>query len=701
MATLPSDTTPKTDLAGPDAPGQVDNKKKNKLFKTFIEACKGYRRKLVANWTVSIDYRRGKPFASQTDEDRISVNLDWALTKAKHAALWSQIPTVRTNHPPQTLDASVSGWVKAFEQKLNDTLIVAGVESAMDEAMPDCINAAGIGLILVSHEAITENVQVPGIDLGTLPPEILQMIVQTGAMPDGSPIPMETVPRVVDHRYVVSRLSPADFLWPLSFTGSDFDNSPWIGRSGRISWAEGSKKWNLKDSDKNAILGEDRTTMDRLTHDIDKDKLQGEELIGFDELWYKEFHFDPACKSFSTIHHLVFITGKDEPVVDEPWKGQQEGQNGGQLTGAMRYPLQVISLAYITDEAIPPSDSAIGRPQVNELNKSRTQMILQRERSMPVRWFDVNRIDPTVQQSLMRGVWQGMIPVQGSGTNVIGEVSRSQMPQENFLFDKVAKADLSELWQVGQGESGANVETKGEANVIQSNFQTRIARERAKVGRAYCRIAEVLGGLLCLYEEPTMFGQGFDPAFSRTLAYSILADSTVLLDSNQRLQRALDFYNFCMKTGWLDEEPVLKEIATLSGFDPNVIRPPQPKTPQEPNISLRLTGQEDMMNPLMLAFLMKSGQAPSTDLIEQAKQLIIAATLLPPNAIAAPPPVPEIGPDGMPVEAAPQPGGQIPPGIPTAPPMPVGETPAGPPDIGKAHPDLSAMDRVNKRVVDR
>lgn len=701
MPTLPSDTTPKTDAIGPDQPDVLDNKKRNKLFQTHIETCKTYRRKLVANWTISIDYRRGKPFASQTDEDRISVNLDWALTKAKEAALFSQIPTVRVSHPPQTLDKSVAGWVKAFEQKLNDTLIVAGIESSMNEAMPDCINAAGVGLILISHEAITEDVEVPAIDLSMVPPDLAQQILQSRMLPDGRPLPMMNVPRVVDHRYQVNRLSPADFLWPISFTGSDFDNAPWVGRSGRISWAEGSKKWKLTPEDKIKVLGgEDRTTLDRLTHDVDKDKVQGEEIISFDELWYKEFQFDPNAKSYSTIHHLVFLNGKDEPVLDEPWKGQKEPEGGGPAIGVMRYPLQVISLAYITDEAIPPSDSAIGRPQVNELNKSRTQMILQRERSMPVRWFDVNRIDPTVQQSLMRGVWQGMIPVQGAGTNVIGEVSRSQMPQENFLFDKIAKADLSELWQVGQGESGSGVETKGEANVIQSNFQTRIARERARVGRAYCRIAEVLGGLICLYEDPTVFGQGFDPAFSRTLGYSILADSTVLLDANQRLQRAIDFYNFCFKTGWLDPEPVLKEIATLSGFDPSVIRPPQPKTPEEPNISLRLTGAEDMSNPLMLAFMMKSGQAPTTDLIEQAKQLILASIILPPNAIPTPPPPPQIGPDGLPLPQEDGGGGQLPP-TPIAPAIPIGDNPAGPPDIGKAHPDVSAMDRVNKRVVER
>lgn len=696
MSTLPSDTTPKTDLATQENDPVAVAKKRNKEFKSRIDACKQYRRKLVANWTVNIDYHRGKPFSSQTDEDRVAVNLDWSMVKEKHASLFSQVPSVRVNHPPQTVDQSVAGWLHGFEQRLNDTLIVAGIESAMDEVMPDCINAAGFGVIMVSHESMSEDVKVPAIDLSMMPPQIQQQIMTTGILPNGQPVPMTTVPKITDHRYVTSRLSPADFLWPITFTGSDFDNASWIGHSGRMPWAEGAKRWGLKEADKHKFLGgEDRPTLDRMTHDVDKDKVGGDELISYDEIFYKEFQFGEA-KSFSTIHHLVFLTGKEEPVIDEEWKGQQIDKNTNLLIGAQRYPIRVLTLTYLSDEAIPPSDSAICRPQVNELNKSRTQMILQRERSLPVRWFDVNRVDPTIQQSLMRGTWQGMIPVQGQGSNIIGEIARSAMPQENFLFDKIVKQDLQTLMGIGQDDSGAGVETKGEANVIQSNMQTRKGRERAKVGKFFCSIAEVLGGLVTIFEDAESFGQGFDPGVSRTLAYSILADSTVLLDANQRLQRAIDFLNFGAKTGWVKLEPVMKEIATLSGFDPAVvIAPPEPKPPSEPNVSLRLTGTEDLLNPLALAFLMKSGQAPSADLIEQAKQLIITAVIPPPNAQPTPPQLDPMTQQPIPGQPA------IPLPQPTGPPMPAPPPEPPPPAVGAAHPDLSALDRVNKRVVER
>lgn len=665
---------------------EVDKEKKELYaeFKKRIDACKQYRRKLVANWVSNIDYRRGKPFASQTDEDRVVVNLDWSLTKSKHAALFSQVPQIHISHHPQT--QAQGPWLRAFEQRINDSLITAGIEAAMDEVMPDVINAAGIGAVVVSHEVITEEKEVPVQDLSMLPPQQQEQILKTKMFEDGTPLQMEKITVPVDRRYVIARISPADLLWPINFTGSDFDNAPWKGYSGRTSWAEGKRLFGLSDEDKDKILGgEGRNQLDKLTHDIEKDKDTQDNEVNFDVIFYNDYYFNHKAKHYNKIRTLVYVAGKDEPVIDEDWKGQRE-QPDGTLLGSLKTPIRILTLTYITDETIPPSDSAIGRPQVNEINKSRTQMILQRERNIPVRWFNVDRVDPAIQQNLMRGTWQGMIPVQGDGSRVIGEIAKSSTPQENFTFDNVAKQDLQESWQIGpnqQGNFGSGRQSASEANLVESNFQTRIGRERAKVAKFFVSIAEVLGGLISIFEDPASFGEGFDPAISRTLSYSILTDSTVLLDASQRIDRLVKFIDMTAKSGWVDVGPVIKEIATLSGLDPNVVvRPPEPAPPAEPNISLRLTGVEDLYNPLTLAVLMKSGQAPDPKLIEDAKRLIQLAVTQP------------MPPQGGPPQG-PGPGGPPPDGMnPVMPPMPP------PPGVGEANPDWTLMPKVNKRSDD-
>lgn len=683
-------------------------KKLHEEFKQRIDVCKIYRRKLIANWTVSIDYRRGKPFSSQTDDDQVAVNLDWSLTKAKQAALFSQVPQIRIDHAPETLPQAAP-WLYKFEHKLNDLLVESGIETAMDECLPDCINAAGIGVVLVSFESITEDRQIPKMDTSDLEDDEADEVHSKGTL-NGEPVDMDTIPHILDKRYCVQRISPADLLWPINFTGANFDNAPWIGRSGRITWAEAVQKWDLKESDKDSVLGEDRPMLDKLTHDVERDKVAADDMVPFDEIFYKDYQYDSEAKSFSTIHHLVYVGGKDKPVVDEPWNGQKVNDQDHSIVGAQLFPLRVLTLTYITDETIPPSDSAIGRPQVNEINKARTQMIRQRERSLPVRTFDVNRLDPAVQQSLMRGTWQAMIPVQGDGSRIITEVSRAAMPQENFKFQEIAKADLNEEWTIAQ--PGLEVNSgKGDPQQNAAGNNTQVGRERAKVASLVVGIAQTLGGLMCLYEDPASFGEGFTPAVSKVLKCSILADSTLLLDSKQKLARLNEFVNTYAKSGWINVEPVLQEIATLTGLDPAiVIKAPSPKPPVEPNISLRLTGVEDMLNPLALAFLIKSGQAPGGDLIEQAKGLIQQA-VTPPQGMDAPsfqkPGGFPMLPGGQPPPGAGEPGapqaGQAPPGAPLPPPTP-GPPPGSPtpppqpPKLGEAHPNWTTMPALDKRT---
>lgn len=673
-------TTPEVIL--PTEPATVAdpvNKGPNKLLKSQVAACRAYKKKLIKGWDTNISYRKGSPFTTVSDEDRIAVNLDWSYTKMKQSSLFSQVPAVRINHPPQTASKEVGAWLHNFEQRINDNLIQGGIETALDECLPDCINASGFGVVIASHDTITRMVDVPVQDLKPFPPPQQEQIKSSGFMPDGTPLQWTQAPDVLDQRYLVSRISPSDFLWPLSFVGSDFDNSPWIGHRGKVLWAEAVRNWKLDETQKAKYVGGQKSTDETLNDDTEKE-IGSEEFVTFDELFYKEHKFNPGATSFDAIHHLVFIEGQEEPVVDESWKGQRPDAKARNVLGSTIYPIRVLTLTYITDEAIPPSDSAVARPQVNELSKARTQEMLQRQHNIPILGFDVNRLDPAIQIALMRGTWLGMVPIQGNPEGVITQISRSSFPPENLTFDVKIKADLSMLWQTGQEPLGNDIETKGEATVVQTNFQTRIGRERAKVGAFFCSIAQVIGGLVSLYEDPASFGQGFSPAISRTLAYSILADSTVLLNSQQRIKQIDECFNLYAKTGWLDMESILKERVTLTGLDAAVcVRPPQPSPPELPNMSVRFSGAEDVMNPLMLAFLIKTGQAPDAKLIDQAKKLIA-------EAVEAPTPeVPQLGPDGK-----------------LLPPTGIGPMPQiAPPKPGDAHPDLSAASKVNQRIVDR
>src|ERR1035437_4545849 len=121
------------------------------------------------------------------------------------------------------------------------------------------------------------------------------------------------------------------------------------------------------------------------------------------------------------------------------------------------------------------------------------------------------------------------------------------------------------------------------------------------------------------------------------------------------MTRLGQIYNIAGPSGVVDVQPILREMASLATLDPDVvIRAPQPRPPNQSNISLRLTGIQDLLNPLSLAMLIQTGQAPTPESLVEAKKMLDALvnTPAPVMAGAPPPPAPPaqmVPPNGPPV----------------------------------------------------
>ena len=621
-----------------------------------IAKCKALRTQLIPDWQENVDFRRGKPFTDESDLDRVAINLDWPKTKAKHANLFSQVPEVRLSSENDELLQAAA----VFAKRLNKTLRKSNVGAAVDEAVNDCINASGIGAAIVTYERRTEPKDVPTVDQATA--QQMQAI--------GLPVPTERVDSTTDAQFTNRRFSPTDLLWPAAFTGSDFDDADWIGRSGLMTWAEAKNEFKLQESDKDSVIGATSAPDDNLKDDASQ-RTEDDDMVEFDEVFYWAYRFDPQEKSFSRIKRLVFISGKEKPVVDGDWTGQRLDPETGQYLGSRRFPIRVLTLTYISDDCIPPSDTRIGRPQVLELIESHSNTLLQRQRSVPIRGFDVTKVDPEVQTKLMDGTWQGMIPMNGSFQNAIWEVARANYPREDMEFDRIANKQHDDVWGTSANQAGSFASSErsaSEANIVQQNFQTRVGYERGRVAAFFLGIAEVQAGLLALY------GDFETPGWDRTkvhpeFVFSILPDSTVILDANQKIERKMGVLNMLGKSGLINPEPLVMEIAELAGSDPTKLAKP-PQQPPTEKIKISISSAEDLINPLMLALLMSTDQAPSPEHLEAAKKLLITSQLPPapeppadPNAPPqdpnAPPPdmgmnappmgeAPPVGPDGNP-----------------------------------------------------
>lgn len=661
-------------------PASVKTVDPSQTIKSAATKCKRKRRELVDAWAVSVDYARGKPFEVESDEDRVYVNSDNTMAKRKTAQIASQCPEARLKEK----DERVKPILGAFAKKLNETIRLANVGDVLFETSKDVVNAAGIGVALVGYEARTEMSKTLGVDPQTLSPDQMAGLQAAQQLDDAQAaellqaygIPMVDVPRVVSSRIYARRKSPSDFLWPLEFERSNFDEAPWLGVSDRMFWADAVSTLGLKPEQKEAVVGSRSKSEINLRDDRDSESTSNDEIVEYDEIFYWRAKYDPEEKHLDCIWRIVFVQGLDAPVVHEQWKGQKLLPATGRYVGACKLPVRVLTLDYISDDAIPPSDSAVARPQVNEMIRSRTQMIQQRERATPQRWHDVNRVDPLTNVNLMRGTYQASIPVKGDGRNIIGEVSRANYPAENFEFERIIKGDLTEGWgmdanQLGQFARGRR--TAREAEVVQSNFATLSGFQRGRVAAFFCGIAEVMAGLLSLYGEdlPTPppppappappqdaaasgmppQAPGAPPAppidvkqLSQMFDYSVLPDSTVMLDANQQADKIMDVLDMVGKSGFVNPEPLIRDILMLKGVDPEkVMIKPQPKPDEPPNISYRFSGVQDMTNPVVLAMLIEKGQAPSPDALQAAFKILQMAGLplqgLPPNGPDHPQPL--------------------------------------------------------------
>lgn len=598
-------------------------------FKDEIARSKTKRREHVANWTKLVDRRRGKDYNTAADEGRSRVPVDWSMTNAKAAQLFSQMPQIRLTPTHKEYDAAVP----VFAKLVNRLLGRVSLSSTIDEVVVDCVNASGVGACLVWAENLSRPKMVDKVKAWMLPLE-QQVRVMLGA----EKIPQERVPEVTDSRICVERLSPSDLLWKPTFRLSDWDKSPWLGRSGVLPWEDAKRKLRLKDSVKDKVVHQgERTSEDSLNPELEQTQEQG--LVHFDEIFYWRYLFHADETRFDAIQHVVYVKGLEDPVIDEPWKGQKLNPQTNTYVGACRFPIRVLTLHYVSDEPIPPSDSAMIQPMVLELEESREHMRLQRKHSKPLRWFNSDLVDPTITGDLIRGTWDGMIPVMGDGDRAMGEIARSQYPGENMEFDRVLKADIQETVSIGPNQMGAYAQTgrtATEAGVVQQAFQTEIAQQRARVANFITGIADVVCGLYAIYGVPQdgelqmMIGpegaqrlQTWDKSIINSkFVFDIRPDSTVRMDPQYVLQQLRETLNITAQSPFVNPKGLIKRIFEQQGEDPaDHMIEPKPKAPEPLNVSLRLDS-DSILNPMNYALLVKSGQAPMPEEVEAAIAII-------------------------------------------------------------------------------
>lgn len=466
--------------------------------------------------------------------------------------------------------------------------------------------------------------------------------------PGAAPAPPTiTIPRTVHEAYFWNRVSPAKFLFPDDFTGSDFDEASWLGFEFRISVDDAKRKYkNIPDD----FSGSTTRDENLVTTPEDKSSggTSGPDMVRGWEIWYKAYHFDPTVNNPLQQRVLVILEGLDTPARHDDSPYQRIDQTTGKLIGMRRFPVRVLTLTYIPDEAIPPADSTVSRPQVRELWRARTQMLNQRQKSMPWRWADKSRLDAQTIEAIEAGEPQDIILTDGNGEQVIGEVARANYPSENFEFDRVIEQDIAEQWAMGANQMGQATPgdtTKAEVQVMQGNASTRLDYERTLVLQYWLAGVEEIASLIQMFAEDQDYievvGQDGDTrikAWDKTtvageFVFDIKPDSALRIDAAQDRADAIHLYQMMANDPFVNRYKLVEAVLRRHNLDPtHILQQPMPKQPPEPNISYRFSGTDFLTPalPIILQILAKGGIQIDPTMAQQVMtQSALAAQALP------------------------------------------------------------------------
>lgn len=523
--------------------------------------------------------------------DTVVVPKDFANVEQKKPQLFFQSPEIQLRPTLPGLEAAALKFQAVVNEKLGPD--GADAKSMVGEVLFDVLCPTGFGVSKIGFEAVTEPVPIP------------EHATDPRIAPLGLQAAMVQAPRTIYQRYFWDRCSPGKFLYPDDFTGSNFDQAAWLGVEFSIDAEKGRAQWNLgEDGGKASGDGEDQRLLSPRDNQTG-DKSRTPKLTCY-EIWYKAALFDVNEKHPEKLRQLIFVEGVDDPVVhrDSPY---QRVNNAGQLIGMMGFPLHVLTLRYVSDQAIPPSDCSISRVLTDELSRGRTQMLQQRSRSKPLRWFDTNQVGKETVDKIVSGEMQELIPVPGDGSLMFGEISKASYSRENFTFNDYVNEDISEAWAMGNNQRGAENDastTATEASIMQGNSDVRLDAERTRVLEWYCKGAEKFAALIQLFADETEYVSVLGAQGAKTLeawdktqiagkfVFSAKPDSAIRVDAASERRQTLDLYKFTVNDPNVNRTELLKAIFQKYGYDPERLVAAQlpEKGPEPPKITLSVSG---------------------------------------------------------------------------------------------------------------
>ena len=580
------------------------------FWRAQIKASQDKRQKYVEQWRGNIQRYLAKTLSETPTQDTIVVPLDYANTEQKKALLFFKVPEVQLTPKRPAFEQAVP----VFQAVLNHYLGRHGVDARtmMHEALFDAICPSGLAVTMIGYEPTVDGKKP--VQVGTQPDPNAAPSVLGLSVPE-LPVFAE-VPNVIHEAYFWVRISPEKVLIPADFHGSDYDKAPWLGVEFEMDRAVALRKtWITADTPTGGdVEPKGLNTSETQDSESTTAKVKGTMLF------YRMAHFDPGQPHPEAFGWFVLIDGREDFAVTpspSPWQKFVPDETGKQrLIGLKGNPIHIKGARYVSDSAYPPSDVQMSKGGTDELSKFRSQMMQQRDRNIPMRWVDKNRLDKDTIDKIARGELQAIIQVDGNGNELMGVIQTAALPRENYETDRIVKQENAMIWRMGGNQKGVedeNTKTATEASIMQSATDVALAYEQDQWLDWFVRGAEKLGGLIQLFADDADYvevvGEDGLPKLVQwdkttvagEFAYLAVPDTSIRQDATTKRKRALDLFNLLANEPHIDRGELVRDLLRDLGKSPKLFKSNLPEKGPEP-MRLQLTIRSEDCNPAAPSF---------------------------------------------------------------------------------------------------
>lgn len=599
------------------------------------------------DWENNLRSYRAKSLRSAPTTDTVTVPRDFTYVEQKKSTLFFQLPDVHLT-PGQDTPA-VKNAVPLFQAVLNHYLGEEEIDAlaTVNEVMFDVLCPSGIMVSVLGYENFAQGTvpmkvgeepdpdqAVTGPSLGQpnptgLPGAVLN-IGTPAPKPPMRPV-MEDVPDFVAENFFWTRISPACARLPRKWSGSKYDRAPWLGYDASEDWDIIKRRFGLPADMKKPGAGKGDPDKLRLPGEPSSDATKGsDDEALYTVIWYHTAYLDPKEVHPEKFRQLVIVAGSDTPLVhrDSPFQWMN---NDGELMGMRGNPIHIGALRYVSDTALPPSEASIGRAIGDELNKGRTQMLVSRDRSRPMRFADLSRIGGTTGLAkLQKNIDQAVIPLATAhkADPPVFATELAHLPVEDWKFNEIVSQDYDGVWGLGPASRNEVMPNGASATEIKDSrmwSDNRIDGERRAMLRYYLGAVRKIGALIQMFADTEQYVEVLGPdkepmlqTWDKTkiagrFAYHVKPNSALRVDQAQAQTQSLKRYELLRKDPNVNGIELLDNIAEESDLDRHKLIIPQTpaKPPDQPNISFRFNAADlDVRNPnfpIYAAILKRAG----------------------------------------------------------------------------------------------